>query len=256
MSAKTKEKKVSEETAEKNEVTEAFGSELTTANDNLPILGEVIGDFDNDDLSFDKLQIAQSVGPLADDFKKGDIVLGGELKIGGFDEAPLEITVMRLVKTFEENLPYGGEEMPRIAQTKEEVYAMDGTLKWTTDEEGNKIPPTFKPVAEAFVCIEAPENVDDLQWFPYRFRDILEDGTEVTSNYSFASWKIKNTAYYRAVDPINSAAKSYMRSGLMYGSFRLGTEKQVFGVNTVAVPKVSRGIPHKMPFVQWLAEFI
>lgn len=255
MSTKTKQETVSEETAEKNEVVEQIDNEITTKAPDLPILGEVIGDFDNDDLSFDKLQIAQSVGPLADDFKKGDLVIGGEKKIGGFDGDPLNITVMRLVKTFIENVPYGGDEMPRSANTKEEVYAMGGTLGWSKDEDGNSIAPTFKPAADAFVCIEAPEGMDDLEWFPYRFRD-NSDGEETEKFYAFAQWKIRNTAYYRAVDPINSASKTYMRNGLMYGSFKLSTEKAVFNGNAVAVPKVSRGGQHPLPFVQWLAEFI
>ena len=254
MSAKTQ-KKSSTEGQDKNEVVEQIDNEIIAKAPDLPILGECVGDFDNDDISFDKFQLAQSVGPLSDNFQRGDWVIGGEQKIAGIGDDPLNITVMRLVKSFIEDLPYGGDEMPRTASTKEEVYAMKGTLKWSEDENGKSIRPTWKPLADAFVCIEAPEGMDSYEWFPYRFRDPASED-EVEKNFAFAQWTIRNTAYRRAVEPMVSASKTYMRSGLMYGSFKLTSDKVVMNGNQVAVPKIGRGAEHSRPFVQWLSEFI
>ena len=50
--------------------------------------------FDNEDVSFPKLQIAQGVGPF-DLYPKGSIVLDKEMEIAKMDSKPVEITVLR-----------------------------------------------------------------------------------------------------------------------------------------------------------------
>jgi hypothetical protein len=243
---------MSTKTKAKNEVATEESNEIITDAPELPILGEVIGDFDNDDMQFTKFQIAQKVGGLSDNFNFGDMVLEGEKKIGDFNSDPLSITVMRMEKTFEENLPFGGDEMPRVAQSKSEVYAMEGTLGWSSDDNGNRIPPTFVPVCKMFLCIEAPKGESDVKWFPFTFRD-TEDNVR---HFTFAEWTLRKTAYYGAVTPIASAAKTYMKNGLMYGSFDLSTEKKVFSGNGVAVPRIGRGGLHSRELVQWLSEWV
>ena len=254
MSTSTQDKKASKKEA-KNEIVDpiANGSELGAPS--LPVLGEVVGDFDTGDMSFTELKIAQAVGPLADDYNKGDVVIGDStdrLKVSGIGDDPLEITVMKLTKSFVEDVPYGGKEIARTANTKEEVYAMEGTLSWSKDENGNRIKPTWKPLAEAVIAIKEPEGVDEVQWFPYRHMNEEEE----IENYALATWKIRGTAYYAAVDPIVSAAKTYMRSGLMYGSFNMSTDKRTFGANNVAIPVIKRGKQNTQSFVEWLAEFV
>lgn len=255
MSAKTQTKKSSTEGQDKNEVVEQIDNEIVAKAPDLPVLSDCIGDFDNDDISFDKFQLAQKIGGLSDDFQPGDWVIRGEKKIAGIGDDPLNITVMRLVKSFVEDLPWGGDDKPRTASTKDEVYAMGGTLKWTEDENGKSVKPTWKPMADAFVCIEAPEGMDSYEWFPYIFRDPSSED-EVEKNIAFVQWTIRNTAYRRAVEPMISARKTYRSSGLMYGSFKLTSEKAVINGNQVSVPKIGRGVEHSQPFVEWLSEFI
>lgn len=198
----------------------------------------LVGDFDQGDISFPRLQIAQGVGPLSDTHKKGDIVLDGEVVIGGPEMDPLDVTVVRIAKMFEEDLPFGGEEVPRIVPTKAEVLALGGVLEWINGEK-----PSWKPVAEALVCIKGN---DDVNVFPYSHKK---------DNYAFALWKIKGVAYRRAAVPIFTAATMYYRDGLRNGSFNVTTEKQVFSGNTVFCPKVTRGERHDAKFVEWLGDF-
>lgn len=256
MSTSTQEKKSPKKAEVKEEIVERIDNGMELGAPELPKLGEVVGDFDSGDMSFTELKIAQAVGPLSDDYNKGDVVIGDRmdrLKIGSIGSDPLQITVMKLTKSFVEDVPFGGDEMPRTASSKEEVYAMDGTLTWTTDESGNSVKPTWKPVAEAVIAVKQPEGIDDVNWFPYRFMDEDEDVT----NYALAVWNIRGTAYKSAVDPIVSAAKTYMRSGLMYGYFNLSTDKRSFGANNVAIPVIRRGGSHASGlFAHWLAEFV
>ena len=95
------------------------------------------------------------------------------------------------------------------------------------------------------LCIKDPTGTDSTN-FPYEF-----DG----NNYSFAMWRIKNSAYRRAAVPIFTAATMYYRQGLRTGSFILTTEKATFGQNTVVVPKLVKGEKHSEEFVAWLGEF-
>jgi hypothetical protein len=222
------------------------GELITPSADEITMVqGDADDGFDASDIAFPKLQIAQGVGPLSDLYPKGSIVLDKEMEIGKMDGTPVEITVLNIQKTFEENVPFGGDELPRIAKSKEEVLRLGGTTDWST-EDGQKIPPSFKPCADALICIKQPEGLDD-EWFPYEF-----EGT----NYTFCTWKIKGMAYSASAVPINTAKRMYYRKGLETGSFMLSTEKRLINGNTVACPKVQRGKKHHEEFVQWLKEFV
>lgn len=201
--------------------------------------------FDSSDIAFPKLQIAQGVGPLSDLYPKGSVVLDKEMEIVKMEDGHAEITVLSITKTFEENVPFGGDELPRIARNKEEVLRLGGTTEWST-EDGLKIPPSFKPCADALICIKQPEGVSD-EWFPYEF-----EGT----NYTFCTWKIKGMAYGASAVPINTAKRMYYRAGLETGSFLLSTEKRIINGNTVACPRIQRGKKHSAEFVAWLKEFV
>ena len=201
--------------------------------------------FDNEDVSFPKLQIAQGVGPLSDLYPKGSIVLDKEMEIAKMDSEPVEITVLRMVKSFEENVPFGGDELPRIAKSKEEVLRLGGTTDWST-EDGQRIPPSFKPCADALICIKQPEGSDE-DWFPFEFNG---------ENYTFCMWKIKGMAYKSSAIPINTAGKTYYMKGLHTGSLMLTTEKEVINSNTVAVPRIKKGKKHSDDFIEWLSEFV
>ena len=230
---------------EKTEDTKVNSSEVvesvsvTQASGLLPVASEsLVGDFDQSDISFPRLQVAQGVGPLSDTHNKGDIVLDGEVVIGGPDMDPLDVTVARIAKMFEEDLPFGGEEVPRIVDSKAKVLELGGVTEWINNEK-----PSWKPVAEALICIKGG---NDVNVFPYSHKK---------DNYAFALWKIKGVAYRRAAVPIFTAATMYYRDGLRNGSFNVTTEKQVFSGNTVFCPKVTRGERHDKAFVDWLGEF-
>ena len=205
----------------------------------------IVGDFDTSDIRFPFLSIVQGVGPLSENFKKGQLILNGETELAD-PEQPIELTVCKIAKHFEENLPYGGEDIPRLANTKEEVLRLNGTTEWTRDEGGASVAPSWKAIAEAMICLKQPEGAPD-EAFPYPFED---------SNYSFAVWKIKGVAYRRAAVEIFSAATLYYRKGLRTGSFLMNSEKAVFGNNTVYVPRVVKGTKNSDEFVSWLGEFV
>lgn len=198
--------------------------------------GGITGDLDASDISFPRLQITQGVGALSENFKKGSIILDGETEISDGSQ-PVEFTVCRIGKMFEENVDWDSGEIPRIV-TKAEALEIGGSFEWGSD--GQK--PDWLPIADALICIKG-EDPD-----VYTFEN---DG----SNYAFALWRIKGTAYKRAAVPIFTAAKMYYRDGISTGSFLLTTEKIRAGSNTVHGPKLKRGSKHDPKFTEWLKDF-
>ena len=201
----------------------------------------VIGDLDASDIEFPKLAIAQGVGPLSENFRKGAIVLDGEFEISDGSKE-VEFTVLRIGKFFEENIPFGEGEIPRIV-TPAEQKEIGGTTVGHVGDDGNWVQPDWKPMADALLCIKAGEPEEA---FPFDYEK---------DRYAFALWRIKRTAYNTGAKPIFSAAGTYYRKGLKTGSLILTTEKNTFGSNVVHGPKVRKGKMHDPKFVEWLSEF-
>ena len=165
--------------------------------------GGITGDLDASDISFPRLQIVQGMGNLSEHFKKGEIVLDGESCIHSEGSDPVEFTVVRIGKLFEENIDWDAGEIPRIL-SKADAVAAGGSFEWGQNGEQ----PDWKPIADALICIKG----DDEEVFPFEYGG---------SNYAFALWRIKGTAYKRAAVPIFTAARMYYREGLNTGTFQL-----------------------------------
>ena len=216
----------------------------------------VTGEVDRADVRFPKIQIVQGVGPLSerDEFKKGDIILDGEIAIGG-NGKPIELTVLQIGKMYEEVVPYDGDDIPRIVNTKEEVLRLNGTTEGHR-ENGKWVGPTWRAIAEAMVCIQAPDHLDKGQAdvaFPFPWK---EEGAKAKNGlYTFAKWTIKGVAYKSAAVEIFSAASMYYRDGLRKGTFMVDTTKRTFGPNSVMVPTVRKGKRNSAEFSSWLSEF-
>lgn len=211
----------------------------------------VVGEVDSADVRFPKLQVVQGVGPLSerDEFKKGDLILDGEVMIGGLD-APIELTVLQIGKQYEEVVPYDGDEIPRIVTTKEQVLQLGGTTEGHR-EAGKWVGPTWRAIADALVCIKAPEHLDpEVADVHFPFEAPGEEG-----KFAFSRWVIKGVAYKSAAVEIFSAASMYYRDGLRKGSFTVQTNKRTFGPNVVMVPVVRKGKRNTPEFSSWLSEF-
>lgn len=214
-----------------------------------PISGAgVVGEVDQTDVRFPRLQLVQGVGPLSEikEFSKGDVILDGEYKLSE-GETPVEFTVCQIGKQYEENLPYDSEDIPRIVNTQQEVNQLGGTTRASKDG-GKYIPPTWRSIADALIAIKASESTsaEDINlYFPFE----APDG----SHWSFARWVIKGVAYKEAAVEIFSAASMYYRDGLKNGTFLLTTRKKMYGPNAVMVPVVRKGNRNSEELSSWLS---
>lgn len=227
--------KVSEKTAEAEASGDIIEGSPTGALAG-PTGAGITGDLDASDISFPRLQIVQGMGNLSENYKKGEIVLDGESLVSD-GPTPVEFTVCRIGKQFEENVNWDSGETPRIV-AKSEAVKIGGSFEWGPNGEK----PDWLPIADALICIKG----GDPDVFPYEY-----DG----NNYAFALWRIKGTAYKRAAVPIFTAARMYYRDGINTGSFLLNTEKATFGGKSVHVPKIRRGSKNDPKFIEWLKDF-
>ena len=217
---------------------------------------EISGDFDSSDIDFPRMGVAQSVGPLSEDWVKGDIVIDKDLKIGDIDN-PIEFTILSCNKRYVEDLPYGGSEIPRTFNSKEEVYGVGGTVTWSD------APPTFKAVMDCLIAIKHNEK----EWVPAtdtmkgKFKKVKQsDETHpfIGSDgcYLFAMWRIKGASYKSAAKPINQAAKFFYRKSLMQGTFMLNTVLSTRkDGSTYASAITKKGNPNSEERIKFLKEF-
>jgi hypothetical protein len=219
------------------------------------------GDFDSSDIDFPKLQVAQAVGPLADDWKKGDIVIDGTLKIGDLKN-PLELTCVTTKKLYVEDLPYGGDEIPRTFKTKDEVFNAGGTITWADG------PPTYKAIMDVLVCVKHPgkrweqtgETKGEGKWVD---EEPCEDSFPFDHKYGknvdyylFAEWRIKGASYKTAAKNITKAAKFYYRKKLTQGTFFLTTQlKSRNDGGSYVIANMDKGVANDVELQTWLKEF-
>ena len=119
----------------------------------------ITGDLDASDISFPRLQIVQGMGNLSENFKKGEIVLDGKSLISD-GPTPIEFTVCRIGKQFEENVDWDSGEIPRIV-TKSEAVELGGSFEWGNNGEK----PNWLPIADALICIKG----GDPEIFPFDY---------------------------------------------------------------------------------------
>ncbi len=196
----------------------------------------LIADLDESDFDFPKLTILQGISKLAqeDDFSAGDIVLDQQYKL----DKPIEFTVLRIGKMFEENVDWDSGEIPRVL-SKADAHKAGGSFEWGHD--GSK--PDWMPIADALIAIKG----EDPEIFPFEY----EDG-----NYAFALWRIKGVAYKRAAVKMFTAFKMYYREGFTTGTFTLGTTTDKFNGKTVVVPDLKKGSKNTPEFQEWIQDFV
>ena len=74
------------------------------------------GEFLPEDFVLPRLNLVQSVGPLSETFQPGAFVYNKEVTLTDGTQ-PVSLTVLRIRKQYQEYVPYGGEEMPRVLMT-------------------------------------------------------------------------------------------------------------------------------------------
>jgi hypothetical protein len=180
-----------------------------------PIEGEYL----SEDFVIPKLHLVQAVGPLSEKFAPGQFVYNKELVLSD-GTTPVSLTVLRMKKQYQENLAYGGDQLPRVYDTLDEVRRVGGWIDWRDNER-----PPFSPILHALVLIRSPFDENPL--FPYQHEDAA---------YGLALWTLRGVSFTRAAKQIITASQLALKDGLHKGSWSLASKREKIGLNFVHVP--------------------
>ena len=198
---------------------------------------DFVGEVESSDIKIPKLNIAQKIGPLSDDFPFGHWVLNRAVVLAEMGEE-LRFTPLRATKTYVEALDYGSDVMPRRFGTKAEVEAAG--LRTEFDGETGDKP-------------EVNQNLDVVCLIRQTDTDSPEFSLEFEGEkYALALWTIGSwNAYNSAAKPLLTARTQYLRS-FHQREWIAKTEKHVMGNgNAIAIPKLVGGPENTEEFKAW-----
>ena len=172
----------------------------------------VDGEFRAEDFVIPKLHLVQSVGPLSENFTPGTFVYNKELVLSDGSK-PLSLTVLRIRKQYVENVEYGGDVVPRVFDTLEQVRAAGGWIDWRDNQR-----PPFSPVLHALVLLQSSTGENPL--FPYEFEG---------KHYGLALWTLRSTAFTRAGKTIITASQFALKDVIYKGAWSLVSKRERSG---------------------------
>ncbi len=220
-----------EQVADKAEVAAIVAAEeqKVVVSANAPI-GSVSGEVETSDIAYPQLKLAQSVGPLMEDFNRtpGEIVLKNEINLWmpntNPPSAPVRISVLKAEKVFIEDTENGSDVKPRYFNTKEEADAAGLRTEW---ENGEK--PEVSPLLRTVILIEESDKTEGRPEFYI---------TMGGKNYALAVWSIGGTAYRAAAREIITESQQSLRTGLHKGIFGVSAVKVKGKANSYWTPQV------------------
>ena len=167
------------------------------------------GEVSRNDIKLPRINLVQKVGDLSNLFTPGVFLFNKEVILSN-GKTPFEVTVLRLRKQYQQDLPYGSEELPQTYDTADEVLANGGSLKWGDDNY-------FKEIAHVQVVMEKPSDCPpELEGlFPYSFQD---------KDYGVAIWTLTGSAFTSAGKTLITAAYTLLKAGLHTGKFAVTAE--------------------------------
>lgn len=199
------------------------------------------GDFSAEDINIPRINVVQKMSKLADEpgWSPGDIAFMNEVKLASVNQ-PINITVFNVDRWWQQYLPYGSEEEPKIFRTREEVFAAGGSITFQDPNE-------YRPLAHITALIEAPATLgeDELELFPFE-----RDG----KHYALARWTVSGTAYGKTAKVVLSTLAMMKAHSPHVVKFAMEVKKVTKGSNTWFQPQITFGGKHTPEFAEWAAE--
>lgn len=196
------------------------------------------GEISRSDVKVPRLQLAQSIGPLSDDFPSGTWVINKKVAIAAKDEL-LTVIPLRAVKYYQEKLEYSvSGPMPRRFSTMSDVTAAGLRADWGPDSE----PPQIQECLDLTLLIQAPSATPSPE-FSFVFGG---------KSYALLNWSITSyTAYDAAARPLLSARTLYLPS-FHAREWTLNSEKHLMkNGNSTMRPSLVAADPTSEAFQAW-----
>ncbi len=195
-----------------------------------------------EDVRLPRINVLQKMSELVDEpgYNAGDITFQKEVVVCPFGEN-LEITFLNLRRQYRENLPWGSDTEARVVNTREEVFAAGGSLKFRAPNE-------WVPIAHLTCLIKAPANLPEEHeaLFPLSFNGDL---------YAMAIWTVSSSAYTSVASTLMTAVTQFLRDGLWTANWELSVVKKAKDTKVYYVPTIKRRGNHtgdKLDYIKGL----
>jgi len=174
-----------------------------------PVNNGIEGEVSRHDIKLPRINLVQKVGDLSNLFTPGIFLFNKEVILSN-GKTPFDVTVLRLRKQYQQDLPYGSEELPQAFDTAEEVINSGGSLKWGDENY-------YKEIAHVQLAMEKPSDCPaELEGlFPHVFED---------KQYGVAIWTLTGSAFTSAGKTLITAAYTLLKAGLHTGKFAVTSE--------------------------------
>lgn len=230
---------IADEAQQQEQTTQLTKADVATPAKREP-MSDFEGELDKSDIKMPRLALAQSIGPLSDDFTPGTIVLNKKVVVAEKGEKVVLIPI-RATKYFQEDLEYGTENMPRRFNTAKEAVDAGLRAEWS-DEHGK---PQVQPCLDVVLLIRGSNAAPEF---------CFEHNGE---RYALALWSLTSfTAYKHAATTLLTARTLYLPS-FDAREWTLHTEKvKMKNGNSTFVPVLTAGQETTQEFRNWASALL
>lgn len=204
-----------------------------------PSVTGIEADVNASDIRIPRINLVQKSSELADveGWSPGDIAFAKEVKIIPFGATGI-VSFLHLRRQYQENLPYGSGETPKVFNTREEVFANGGSLSYQADNE-------YRPIAHLTMLVELPEGASDADeaYFPLAFNG---------KSYGMAVWTVASSAYNSVAKELITAAAVFLKTGIHKVAWELSVQKKKAGTNTYMVPVIKQHGKHSPEMIEFI----
>ena len=192
-----------------------------------------------------RIHLANKSGDLGNTFAPGTFVFDKAVGLNKKPDEPIDITIIRSEKYFQEILEFGGEALPKRAPTPEAVAELGGTLKWE-EKDAKQL---WGPVADLTVVIKRPEGDLPEEQDMHFYLEI--EGHK----FAAAKWFIAKSAYRSVYPQLKTAASMWAsKAGLCSAKWKLTSYLDKRGTNSYYVPAIRGAGLHPDELVAKLRE--
>jgi hypothetical protein len=188
------------------------------------------GELDSRDVVMPRLNVVNPTSKLCteQDLPAGSLVFEKELILFEKGSDPLDVVVLRVIKKYQQKLPFDGDETPQVFDTRAEVEAEGGTVNYSKDaeEEGR----FYQSIAHIVLAVRAGEEISEGEFyrFPHEHAgSYWACGVITTAGSGYKSF---------AVPVISKVVGALRQTGTYSGLWKVSVEKRSNDKNTWYVP--------------------
>lgn len=194
------------------------------------------GDFTVTDVEIPKINLVQAMSTelVTNGFKVGEFVLNRQAGLG----EEFKFVVLNLKKTYQEDLDYDSDQMPRIFASVAEAETAGYTTKWNTGQ------PRVKPVIEALLLVEGdPKDASG------QFSEVYKG-----KGYARALYTLASSSAYRMFGKVLATAGliGHLKNDLAAGWWTGSSTEMSNGKNKWQAPKPTPAGEVDAKFREWI----